>query len=248
MLAERGIKNPYDSFEGRLAPFMRARSRLTEDGSISFYSTSAEEVAQRALMESSQGSNEGEREFDALTRALGTREQRGRVRGVSSKLTWKKGFPEHRGSYRKRTRVSSSQVDIEEIKRELKMEMFGELKPIFESQGLSFPDLLGMRMSEERRSSFTSAAAGASQSRGTERPSVPTSVEPDTIDGLARPTRCSLLVQVGGSSRLEVGKGLVYPGVSQLDDVQVSALIFASLFFTPVSLFFSFGLSNLLEI
>jgi hypothetical protein len=47
MLAERGIKNPYDSFEGRLAPFMRARSRLTEDGSISFYSTSAEEVAQR---------------------------------------------------------------------------------------------------------------------------------------------------------------------------------------------------------
>jgi hypothetical protein len=48
---------------------------------------------------------------------------------------------------------------------------------------------------------------------------VPTSVEPDTIDGLARLTRCSLLVQVGGSSRLEVRKGLVYPGVSQLDDV-----------------------------
>jgi hypothetical protein len=53
---------------------MHARSRLTEDGSINFYSTSAEEVAQRALMESSQGSNEGEREFDTLTRALGTRE------------------------------------------------------------------------------------------------------------------------------------------------------------------------------
>ncbi|PUZ57967.1 hypothetical protein GQ55_5G472400 [Panicum hallii var. hallii] len=66
-------------------------------------------------------------------------------------------------------------------------------------------------MSSERRSSFTSTAAGVSQSRGTERPSVLTSVEPDTIDGLARPTRCSLLVQVGGSSRLE------------LDDVQVSA-------------------------
>jgi hypothetical protein len=84
MLAERGIENSYESFEGRLAPFMRARSKLTEDGNINFYSTSAEEVAQRALMESSQGSNEGVREFDALTRALGTREQRGRVRGVSS--------------------------------------------------------------------------------------------------------------------------------------------------------------------
>jgi hypothetical protein len=77
MLAERGIENPYESFEGRLAPFMRARSKLTEDGNINFYSTSAEEVDQRALMESSQGSNEGVREFDALTRALGTREQRG---------------------------------------------------------------------------------------------------------------------------------------------------------------------------
>jgi hypothetical protein len=32
-----------------------------------------------------------------------------------------------------RTRVSSSKVDIKEIKRELKIEMFGELKQIFES-------------------------------------------------------------------------------------------------------------------
>ncbi|XP_025805537.1 uncharacterized protein LOC112884375 [Panicum hallii] len=143
MLAERGIENPYESFEGRLAPFMRARSKLTEDGNINFYSTSAEEVAQRALMESSQGSNEGVREFDALTRALGTREQRGRVRGVSSQLTWKEGFPKHKGRYRKRTRDSSSKVDIDEIKKQVKMEMFGELKTIFESQGLPFPDLPG---------------------------------------------------------------------------------------------------------
>ncbi|XP_025811296.1 LOW QUALITY PROTEIN: glyceraldehyde-3-phosphate dehydrogenase-like [Panicum hallii] len=159
MLAERGIENPYESFEGRLAPFMRARSKLTEDGNINFYSTSAEEVAQKALIESSQGSNEGVREFDALTRALGTREQRGRVRGVSSQLTWKEGFPEHKGRYRKRTRDSSAKVDIDEIKKQVKMEMYGELKTdiesqvtvkmfgklktIFESQGLSFPDLLG---------------------------------------------------------------------------------------------------------
>jgi hypothetical protein len=266
MLAERGIENPYESFEGRLAPFMRARSKLTEDGNINFYSTSAEEVAQRALIESSQGSNEGVREFDALTRALGTREQRGRVRGVSSQLTWKEGFPEHKGRYRKRTRDSSSKVDIDEIKKQVKMEMygelktdiesqvtmkmFGELKTIFESQGLSFPDLPGSTMSEERRDSFACTAAGASQSRGTERAIVPTSVEPDTIDGLARPTRCSLLVQlVGDSSFMEVGNGLVYPGMSQLEGVQVSALVFASLFFSPISFcFFSFGMYNLLEI
>jgi hypothetical protein len=130
------------------------------------------------------------------------------------------------------------------------MKMFGELKTIFESQGLSFPDLPGSTMSEERRDSFACTAAGASQSRGTERAIVPTSVEPDTIDGLARPTRCSLLVQlVGDSSFMEVGNGLVYPGMSQLEGVQVSALVFASLFFSPISFcFFSFGMYNLLEI
>jgi hypothetical protein len=40
-----------------------------------------------ALMESSQYSNEGDKENDTLTNALGTMEQQGRVRGVSSKLT-----------------------------------------------------------------------------------------------------------------------------------------------------------------
>jgi hypothetical protein len=43
-------------------------------------------VGQRALRESSEDSN-GERENDALIKALQTKEQRGRVRGVSSKLT-----------------------------------------------------------------------------------------------------------------------------------------------------------------
>jgi hypothetical protein len=51
------------------------------------------------LRESSQGSNEDERENDTLSRALGTKEQRDCVRGVSSKLTWKEGFPAHKSSY-----------------------------------------------------------------------------------------------------------------------------------------------------
>jgi hypothetical protein len=65
---------------------MRAHSKLTESGDASFYSQSTSEVAQRALRESSEDSN-GERKNDALTKALQTKEQRGRVRGVFSKLT-----------------------------------------------------------------------------------------------------------------------------------------------------------------
>jgi stress response protein SCP2 len=65
---------------------MRARSKLTESGDVSFYSQSTSKVAHMALRESNEDSN-GERENDALTKALQTKEQRGCVRGVSSKLT-----------------------------------------------------------------------------------------------------------------------------------------------------------------
>jgi hypothetical protein len=65
---------------------MRVHSKLTESADISFYSQSTLEVAQRALRKSSKDSN-GERENDALTKALQTKEQQGHVRGVSSKLT-----------------------------------------------------------------------------------------------------------------------------------------------------------------
>jgi hypothetical protein len=55
---------------------------------------------QRSLRESSQGSNKDERENDTLSRDLGTKEQRCRVHGVSSKLTWNEGFSAHKSSYR----------------------------------------------------------------------------------------------------------------------------------------------------
>jgi hypothetical protein len=85
-LVQQDLDNPYDKFHGWLTPFMRARSKLTESGGVSFYNQSISEVAQRALRESSEDSN-GKRENDALTKALQTKEQRDRVRGVSSKLT-----------------------------------------------------------------------------------------------------------------------------------------------------------------
>jgi hypothetical protein len=65
---------------------MRAHSKLIESGDVSFYSQSTSEVAQRDLRESREDSN-GERGNEALTKALQTKEQRGHVRGVSSKLT-----------------------------------------------------------------------------------------------------------------------------------------------------------------
>jgi hypothetical protein len=44
-LAQQDLENPYDNFHGWLGPFMRARSKLTESGNVSFYSQSTAKVA-----------------------------------------------------------------------------------------------------------------------------------------------------------------------------------------------------------
>jgi hypothetical protein len=115
-LDKQGLENPYDKLCGRLAPFMRAHSKLADSGHVSFYGQSTSEVAQRALWENSKDSN-GEGENDALTKALQTKEQRGRVRGVSWKLTCKEGFSEHKFMYQKWRTIMTLHVDVEELKR-----------------------------------------------------------------------------------------------------------------------------------
>jgi hypothetical protein len=47
------------------------------------------------------------------------------------------------------------QVDVEVLKREL----LGDLKPILEAQGIQFPDITGVMIEEEHRSSLVSIAA-----------------------------------------------------------------------------------------
>jgi hypothetical protein len=42
-------------------------------------------------------------------------------------------------------------------------------------------------------------------------------------DNLAQPTTCSLILLVEGSFPVEVGRGLVYPRQTMLDDVQIDA-------------------------
>jgi hypothetical protein len=41
------------------------------------------------------------------------------------------------------------------------------------------------------------------------------------IDNLAQPTARSLVVMIRGSFRMQVGRGLVYPHQTLLDDVQI---------------------------
>jgi hypothetical protein len=120
---------------------MHACSKLTESDDVSFYSQSTANVAQRALRESSEDSN-GERENNTLSKALQTNEQQGHVRGVSSKMTWKEGFSEHKSMYRKRKTTLTPQVDVDELKRQLRREVLRDLRPILEASGIQFPNIV----------------------------------------------------------------------------------------------------------
>jgi hypothetical protein len=56
--------------------------------------------------------------------------------------------------------TSTSHVDVEELKRQLRREVLGDLRPILEAQGIQFPDISLVMSDDERRSSFASTATG----------------------------------------------------------------------------------------
>jgi hypothetical protein len=82
------------------------------------------------------------------------------VCGVSSKVTWKEGFLEHKSMYQKRKTTSTPQVDMEELKRQLRREVLGDLRPILEASGIQFPNISVIMSDEECRSSLASTITG----------------------------------------------------------------------------------------
>jgi hypothetical protein len=122
--------------------------------------------------------------------------------------------------------ISTPQVDVEKLKRQLKRELLRDLKPILEDQGIQFLDITGVMREEERRSSLASTAGGGwpqGEPPVAVSPQLHSSMEPDIIDNLAQPTACNLVLMIRGSFRLEVRKGLVYPHQTLLDDIQIDA-------------------------
>jgi hypothetical protein len=89
---------------------------------------------------------------------------------------------------------------------------------------------------EKRRSNFASTTAGG-RPQGEHQASTSglveiheqhmSLIESDTIDNLAQPTTCSLILLVRGSFRMEVGRGLVYPRQTMLNDVEIDVSSYA---------------------
>jgi hypothetical protein len=135
--------------------------------------------------------------------------------------------------------VPPATVDIEEIKRQVRIQLLGDLMPIFESQGLSMPDIGAIVNDEEHRSSLASTAVAPNTKLADQASvgSVPQenplgamygpSLEPNMIDTLAHPTPCSLIITIPGDYRMEVRKCIVYPRMYTLDDVPIDSVSFA---------------------
>jgi hypothetical protein len=56
--------------------------------------------------------------------------------------------------------TSTPHVDVEELKRQLRMELLRDLRPILEAQGIQFPDIGGVMSDEEHRSILASTTGG----------------------------------------------------------------------------------------
>jgi hypothetical protein len=113
--------------------------------------------------------------------------------------------------------TSTPQVDVEELKRQLRREVLGDMRPILEASDIQFPDIHEVMSDIEHRSSLASTAAGGGPS-----------IEPDPIDKLAQPTTCNLILMVGGSFRMKVRRGLLYPCQTMLDDIQIDTSSYAT--------------------
>jgi hypothetical protein len=60
--------------------------------------------------------------------------------------------------YRKRKTTTTPQFDVKELKRQLRMEVLGDLRPILEASGIQFPNIGEIMSDKERRSNLASTA------------------------------------------------------------------------------------------
>jgi hypothetical protein len=62
--------------------------------------------------------------------------------------------------YRKRKTTSTPQVDVEELKRQLRRDVLRDPRPILEVYEIQFSDIGWVMSDEERKSSLSSTAGG----------------------------------------------------------------------------------------
>jgi len=102
---KNGLPPRFENVEPRGRRWLLARQpKEIEPGCFTWTDPKVDEAAKNNLAvaaKQKEGSFKPSRERDALTVGLGNPEHPGRVRGLSSKLGWKEGFPDYADMYRK---------------------------------------------------------------------------------------------------------------------------------------------------
>ena len=113
------------------------------DGKPHFDEPQTEAVAQKMYELTdlqSQGMFKAKRDKDVLSIALGSKEHGGRVRGVSSKLSFKDGFQEDRSTYKRHDRYKEEMIQAAEQAAESKFrKMFAQIAEQQSGQIVTMP-------------------------------------------------------------------------------------------------------------
>nr|BAX25052.1 hydroxyproline-rich glycoprotein -like [Oryza alta]BAX25060.1 hydroxyproline-rich glycoprotein -like [Oryza alta] len=135
------------------------------------------------------------REHDELTAALGTAEYSGRIRGKSTRTSWKVGFQTEMKSYKKRDAYKAKLR--EEVTEQVTQQVTQQFYRLAAQHPQAFPGLVPQ------------------PEQTVQIPSSVGSVEttPYQVDLITGPTPCSLVVPIGRAGKTkEVGSGLAIPG------------------------------------
>ena len=126
-----GQPDPFEGLDERGWMWLFARNSKIVDGKPKFDQPETEAVADKMykLTElQKEGKFSVKRDKDVLSTAIGTKEHGGRIRGMSSKLTFREGFEEDRSTYKRHDRYKEEMIQAAEKAAESKFkEIFAQL-------------------------------------------------------------------------------------------------------------------------
>ena len=184
-----GKEIPYANLDERTKNWMLARrSTSSLCAELSFNKPETLEVVKKFTeiqAQVTQGSFVPDRENAILTKALGNKEHPGRTRGISSKVPWKKVFPND--LYKYKSRKNAEQRRMKEFKA-------------------AFEEMYKEKKKKEREEQETLGTPPVPSSVGSVDQAKPFGKFP--VDSIIGPTRCKLYVLTGkGSFKIEVASG-----------------------------------------
>ena len=210
--AEAGLDNPFEGVDERARDFFYARRPKKLKEGRNKYNEPQTEEAEKALLAIKAAKERGEfqprRDHDELTEALGNPEHRGRVRGVSSRQSWKnvESWQSDAASYHTRQRYKEEifQKGKEEAMREIVM---GTIQDAFTSTD--------PKMVELRAQMFRQAGVLPRQGEAVVQGQMvmhTSEFQKNPVNEIVVQTLCTLQVPWGRSGRKkDVAQGMVQP-------------------------------------